>query len=363
MIDRARRQEHDGGEHRPRHRGLGRHHLPVGEEADDRQQRREPPARAGDAQGQEQRRGQHRDVAAGDGDDVIDPALLQALGGLAIQPGSVADEHGSHDGSRSRSVNPHGRGDSPPDQRPGPGAPLLGRRPVFDYLDLQRAGDRPEQIDASHLQALGLIRRSVIRVAGRAAQPYRKAHGTPLPPLGEAIADERAADARPHRATQREDRPASLDPPHVDGEARAVVGGYGVPLQASDDPRDGVGRVRRDLRLEPLQDRSRQFRSRSLAGRESGQHIPQEADSRRGPSRREGNAQHSRRRCHNGGGQHDLGTPRRERPPRAGTCHERESGRKRGTCHAPVRCKFPAAFAAARQATDDRYTGDGPRPW
>lgn len=73
MVDRARREEHDGGEHRPRHRGFGCHDLRIAEETENRQQRREPPARTGDAQQQQQSRGQHRDVPAGDGDDVVDP--------------------------------------------------------------------------------------------------------------------------------------------------------------------------------------------------------------------------------------------------------------------------------------------------
>ena len=342
MVRRARREKDHRREHRPRHRRLGRDDLGVDQEAENGQQRGVPPARPGEAQQQEQGRGQHRDVAAGDGYDVVDPALLQPLGGVAIQPGAVADEHRGDDGGRARIVRPHRRVDGPPDERPHPAAPFVSQAPGLDHLDLQRAGHGSEQVDPAHLQPLRLVRRAAVGVTGRPAQPHRKPHDPSLPPLVDAPADERAADARPDHAAQRPQIPPLPDPDDLDGEARAVLGGRGIPLQPSEDPRRGVGRVGRDLRLEPLEDRRRQLRTGSLAGRQPGQRVAEQAQDGREASSPEDDAQRCGGNRQDGDSQGRRQARDRERPPGAGPGDERERGRQRGSGHMPDRCKLAA---------------------
>ena len=98
VVDRARAQEHHGGEYGTGHRRLGRYHLAVYQKTGNRQQGREPAIRSDKAQKQKQGRRQHRDVAAGNGDHVVDAALLQPLGGITVEPGPIADEDRGDDG-------------------------------------------------------------------------------------------------------------------------------------------------------------------------------------------------------------------------------------------------------------------------
>ena len=160
-----------------------------------------------------------------------------------------------------------------------------------------------------------------------------------------------------NRTAHRKRSPSPLHVDDLDRETGAVVGGRGIPPQPPDDPGDRVWRIRRDLRLEPLQDRCGQLCAGALAGREPPQRIAEQADRRRrrpptaaGDTRDGGQRRHhGRRQRHRG-----RGTRRRKPPARTDTNQERERGGQSGTGHPAGSCKPAADFPAGRQTTTVR---------
>jgi hypothetical protein len=100
---------------------------------------------AGERQQPERESGEHRDVATGDGDDVIRAGALQTVGDVARQPGSVANQH-CRDDCGGRDVV---RGDPALYGRPDMCAhvrrPFVERRSRLNDVHDECALDRPEQ--------------------------------------------------------------------------------------------------------------------------------------------------------------------------------------------------------------------------
>ena len=119
MVDRPREKIEDGHQHRTIDRRAAFDYRAVREKRRNRGHHRGPSQHTGPPEpGQRQRR-QNRDVAAGDGDDVIGARLLQRPLEVGVQSGAVTDEDGGDQTGGGRTPTPDVTRDHPAHERPG----------------------------------------------------------------------------------------------------------------------------------------------------------------------------------------------------------------------------------------------------
>ena len=156
--------------------------------------------------------GENRDVAAGDGDDVIRPGFLERPLDFVIESGAIADQNRRHDRSGARAPGRDARLNRPAHGRAN-GRERFGQRAaVFDNLDEPIAFHRSdERRPTPREQALGICDAG-IEIPGGPPQGGRKCHAPACPPSRNLIAPQFPADA-----DERSSRGCESDPVHFDG--------------------------------------------------------------------------------------------------------------------------------------------------
>ena len=102
MIDNPGKQVNAARKRRAQDRGSQTGRVAVEREQDDRRRIRRPDRQPRDSTQDDEHRGEQRDVAAGDGDDVIRSRLLKASLIVLIEAASIADQNRRHDARRLR---------------------------------------------------------------------------------------------------------------------------------------------------------------------------------------------------------------------------------------------------------------------
>ena len=372
--------DHRGGGG-PRHRRLVADDGAVAHHAGHHRREPGPRPEARQAREEQQAAGEDGDVAAGDGDDVVDAAVPQAPGGLGIELVPVADEDRGHHRRRLVPVAPHRAGDGAPDEVPRRGGQLDPPRRVPHHVDEEAALHRPAQGRPPQRLPPRLVAGPRIVERGDRPQGGGQPHVAPLPPGRKPVRPALAAHRQAHPAGHRHRSVPPADARHRQLESGPVVGDRGVAQQPPLEPHrpDPARPSRLGMPVEPLLQRRLQGRRAVRRGQRrppEGEADPQQhghagrrraaRDGHQGqdPDRRQGRPQagrrqgqpHPRRRSD----QQRHGRHRRGHPHAACSCKNRVAERRR-PAHRERRRTHPRGSGRERprRPSEDRPTRPG----
>ena len=149
------------------------------------------------------RRGDNRDVAAGDRDDVIRAGRLQRASRVVRQPRAIADEDRRRDGRRHRIMWSHPRREGSSDVRTNVRRALVDRPACRDEVHEQRALDRTEQRGAVEREPALEVRHTVVQESRRTPERDRRLDGAARPPREHTVERGGPANADRDRALDR----------------------------------------------------------------------------------------------------------------------------------------------------------------
>ena len=194
MICGARAEIYDRHQRRAIDRCAVTHKRGVSGKRDDRRDHRRPAEPARQPEPAEQEPRENRNVAAGNGDDVVRPGFLQPALHVGVQPRAIADDDRRDDRTRLRAPAPHVFRDRAAGVRARTGHRLVEPASGRQHLNQRAALHRPHEPRAASRQRALVVGHTGVEIPRRPVERDRQPHPPPSAPVVDSIRGERTRD-------------------------------------------------------------------------------------------------------------------------------------------------------------------------